>query len=164
MATLTLAPRPWPGLYGALAHGGDLDAVHVLAPATIAAAIVEQSKGQDLVIQQVETRFGLGFMLTNTFVPLGPNPRAFGHSGAGGSLGFADLDAGIGFGYVMNQMQNNLSGDPRVAGLIEAVTRRSERRRSLPFGAAVGAWHSPSGPGDRGRHGWSRGSGLPWWL
>ena len=60
-------------------------------------------------------------MLTADFMPLGPNPRAFGHPGAGGSLGYADLDAGIGFGYTMNQMQANLSGDPRVGGLIEAV-------------------------------------------
>jgi CubicO group peptidase (beta-lactamase class C family) len=49
------------------------------------------------------------------------SPRSFGHPGAGGSLGFADPDTGVGFGYVMNQMQSNLAGDPRVLNLIEAV-------------------------------------------
>ena len=107
-------------IYGALAQGGEINGVHVLKPETIDAAILEQSQGQDLVIQ-LPTRFGLGFMLTADFMPLGPNPRTFGHPGAGGSLGYADLDAGIGFGYVMNQMQSNLSGDPRVQGLIGAV-------------------------------------------
>ena len=107
-------------VYGGAANGGAIDGIHVLSPDTIANAIIEQSNGPDACLQ-IETRFGLGWMLTADFMPLGPNPRAFGHPGAGGSLGYADLDAGIGFGYTMNQMQANLSGDPRVGGLIEAV-------------------------------------------
>ena len=107
-------------VYGGAANGGAIDGIHVLDPATIENAIVEQSYGPDACLQ-LETRFGLGWMLTADFMPLGPNPRAFGHPGAGGSLGYADLDAGIGFGYTMNQMQNNLSGDPRVNGLIDAL-------------------------------------------
>ena len=107
-------------VYGGAANGGAIDGIHVLNPDTIANAIIEQSNGPDACLQ-IETRFGLGWMLTADFMPLGPNPRAFGHPGAGGSLGYADLDAGIGFGYTMNQMQANLSGDPRVGGLIEAV-------------------------------------------
>ena len=107
-------------VYGGAANGGAIDGIHVLDPATIENAIVEQSHGPDACLQ-LATRFGLGWMLTADFMPLGPNPRAFGHPGAGGSLGYADLDAGIGFGYTMNQMQNNLSGDPRVNGLIDAL-------------------------------------------
>ena len=107
-------------VYGGAANGGAIDGIHVLDPATIENAIVEQSYGPDACLQ-LATRFGLGWMLTADFMPLGPNPRAFGHPGAGGSLGYADLDAGIGFGYTMNQMQNNLSGDPRVNGLIDAL-------------------------------------------
>ena len=107
-------------VYGGAANGGAIDGIHVLDPATIENAIVEQSYGPDACLQ-LETRFGLGWMLTADFMPLGPNPRAFGHPGAGGSLGYADLDAGVGFGYTMNQMQNNLSGDPRVNGLIDAL-------------------------------------------
>ena len=107
-------------VYGAAANGGEVDGIHVINPDTLDNALVEQSQGADAVLQ-IETRFGLGWMLTSDFMPLGPNPRSFGHPGAGGSLGYADPDANIGFGYTMNQMQQNLSGDPRVNGLIDAL-------------------------------------------
>jgi len=89
-------------LYSAVAGDGTLDGVRVLAPETIARASAEQVCGDDLVLRR-PTRFGLGFQLTMAERPLGPNPRAFGHFGAGGSLGFADPDTRVAFGYAMNQ-------------------------------------------------------------
>jgi CubicO group peptidase (beta-lactamase class C family) len=89
-------------LYSALAGDGALDGVHVLAPELIAEACAPHVHGDDIVLQR-PTRFGLGFQLTMAERPLGPNPRAFGHFGAGGSLGFADPDAHVAFGYAMNQ-------------------------------------------------------------
>ena len=86
----------------ALATDGRLGGVRVLSPETIARATAEQIHGEDLVLQR-PTRFGLGFQLTMAERPLGPSPRAFGHFGAGGSLGFADPDARVAFGYAMNQ-------------------------------------------------------------
>jgi CubicO group peptidase (beta-lactamase class C family) len=61
-------------------------------------------------------------MLDSDFNPLLAR-GSFGHPGAGGSLGFADPESGVGFGYVMNQMQTNLAADPRPAALIAAVRR-----------------------------------------
>ena len=75
---------------------------HILAPRTIAAASAEQVYGLDRVLGR-RTRFGSGFQLAMRERPLGPNPQTFGHFGGGGSLGFADSAAGIGFGYTMNQ-------------------------------------------------------------
>jgi len=89
-------------LYSALAGDGSLDGVHVLAPETVARAITEQVNGPDIVLER-PTRYGLGFQLTMPERRLGPNPRAFGHFGAGGSLGFADPDARVAIGYAMNQ-------------------------------------------------------------
>jgi len=65
----------------------------------------------------------LGFGLTHELRPLGPNERAFGHSGQGGSTGFADLDAQLGFGYVMNQYLTGTPEHPdlRWAKLVKAV-------------------------------------------
>jgi CubicO group peptidase (beta-lactamase class C family) len=68
------------------------------------------------------TRIGLGFMLTMPEMPLGPNERVFGHPGMGGSLGFADPDAKVGFGYVMNRMLLPPEMfDPRWPPLIDAI-------------------------------------------
>ncbi|HEU5196697.1 MAG TPA: serine hydrolase domain-containing protein [Methylomirabilota bacterium] len=89
-------------LYSGLAGAGTLDGVHILDPALIAQACAAQVDGDDVVLQR-PTRFGLGFQLTMPERKLGPNPRAFGHFGAGGSLGFADPDARVAFGYAMNQ-------------------------------------------------------------
>ncbi len=87
----------------------------------LAEATREHSSGQDRILER-PSRFGLGYQLTQPERPLGPNPRAFGHFGAGGSLGFCDPDAGVAFGYVMNHMgprwQNPCNG-----ALIEAIYR-----------------------------------------
>jgi len=108
-------------IYGALARGGEIDGIRILSARQIGRCYVEQSKGMDAVLG-FPTRFSLGFMLSQPGAELGPNPRSFGHPGAGGSLGFADPDRKIGFGYVMNQMGSNATLlDPRTTALINAV-------------------------------------------
>jgi CubicO group peptidase (beta-lactamase class C family) len=108
-------------VYGALACGAALDGVQVLSPEQIARATTEQAKGPDAVLTPLHSRFGLGFMLTQPMIPFGPNPRSFGHPGAGGSIAFADPDAQLGFAYTMNQMQTGLGGDARGFALIGAL-------------------------------------------
>jgi CubicO group peptidase (beta-lactamase class C family) len=107
-------------LYGALARGGEIDNVRVMAPAEIEQCYREESYGTDQVLMMT-TRFGNGFMLTQPDEPWGPNPRSFGHPGAGGSLGFADPDAKVGFGYVMNKMGAGILIHERARVLFEAV-------------------------------------------
>lgn len=97
-------------IYGALARGGAIDGARVLEARSIEAAIAEQAFAPDVVLGGLPMRFGLGFMLRQDFVPLSPGPRAFGHPGAGGSLGMADPDAKVGFGYTMNRMHPRLLG------------------------------------------------------
>ncbi|MCY4014529.1 MAG: serine hydrolase [Gammaproteobacteria bacterium] len=99
--------------------GDGVDGLRLLNDETIARATTEQSNGRDGVLQ-VQTRFGLGFELNLPNNHLGQE-GAFGHSGAGGSLAFADPNAEIAFAYVMNQMQLVASDDPRTLSLIAAV-------------------------------------------
>lgn len=107
-------------LYGVLAGGGAAGGVRLLEPGTLARARTERSRGVDAILG-VPTRFGLGFMLTEPEASFGPNESAFGHPGLGGSLGFADPEARIGFGYVTNMLGVHLHVDPRAQRLIEAV-------------------------------------------
>ena len=107
-------------LFGVLACGGAAGGVRVLEPETLARARTERSRGVDAILG-VPTRFGLGFMLTEPEASFGPNESAFGHPGLGGSLGFGDPEARIGFGYVTNMLGVHLHIDPRAQRLIEAV-------------------------------------------
>jgi CubicO group peptidase (beta-lactamase class C family) len=107
-------------LYGALARCGEVDGLRVMNSSELPRCYTEQSKGTDAVLG-FTTRFSLGFMMSLPGSPLGPNARSFGHPGAGGSLGFADPDTKIGFGYAMNQMGSGMLLDPRAAALIDAV-------------------------------------------
>jgi len=83
------------------------------------AATAEAAVGEDLVLGR-PSRFGLGFQLTQTERQLGPNADSFGHFGAGGSLGFADPQAGVAFAYTMNRGGPQWQ-DPRNRALIDAV-------------------------------------------
>jgi CubicO group peptidase (beta-lactamase class C family) len=90
-----------------------------LTPAQVEVASEVQASGSDRVLV-LDTTFALGYMRSSSFSPYG-GPRAFGHSGMGGSMAFADPENGIAFGYVMNRMKENLVDDPRTRGLISAV-------------------------------------------
>lgn len=98
---------------------GEVDGVRLLSDETIATAIEPRTEGADAVLM-FAIPFGLGFMRNSDFSPFAGD-RSFGHYGAGGSVGFADPDRRLAFGYVMNQMHFGLAGDPRTAALIAAV-------------------------------------------
>jgi CubicO group peptidase (beta-lactamase class C family) len=106
-------------VYAALADGGEIDGVRVLSSERLLEASTEHSCGNDLILERT-TRFGLGFQLTHPERLLGPNPRSFGHFGAGGSLGFCDPDSGIAFGYITCDMGPRWQ-NPRNQALIDAV-------------------------------------------
>jgi CubicO group peptidase (beta-lactamase class C family) len=91
----------------------------LLTPEQVKAAATTQTRGADRVLM-FETTFGLGFMTSSEFSPYG-GPASFGHAGAGGSVGFADPENGLGYGYVMNRTMTNMSGDPRSRGLVAAA-------------------------------------------
>ncbi|MFF4424228.1 serine hydrolase domain-containing protein [Streptomyces sp. NPDC001549] len=104
--------------YGA-AIGVVEDGARIFTPATTALAAREHSAGPDRVLV-VNTRFGAGYMLHGPASPL-LSPASFGHPGRGGSLAFADPEAGIGFGYVTNALAKSVTADPRAQALVRAL-------------------------------------------
>ena len=107
-------------IYGALACRGEVDGIRLLEPESITRARTEQVSGPDSTLANMPMRYGLGYMLRSDFMPLSPNPSAFGHPGAGGSIGMCDPDAGVGFGFVMNKMSQGLVGGATGFAVVEA--------------------------------------------
>jgi CubicO group peptidase (beta-lactamase class C family) len=103
--------RSLAGMYNGVIGG-------LLTPAQIDLARTLQTEGEDRCLF-FKTTFGLGFFISSEFAPYG-SPGSFGHAGAGGSVGFGDPENQLAFGYVMNKMAQNLSGDPRTRGLVQA--------------------------------------------
>lgn len=105
-------------LYTALAHGGSYNNISILPSHVLSEAVTEVSNGDDVVLGRV-SRFAHGFQIPLPERGFGPHPEAFGHYGAGGSVGFCDPVAKVGFGYVMNQMGPRWQ-NPRNKALMDA--------------------------------------------
>ncbi|MFC9389757.1 serine hydrolase domain-containing protein [Streptomyces venezuelae] len=111
-------------LYGIYAGRGLSDGRRILSEAAVERAREGQGAGRDLVLGAGfahATECGLGLWLSGPNASYGPNPRAFGHDGFGGSCGLADPEAGVSLGYVMNRMGPRIADDPRKTALVEAV-------------------------------------------
>jgi CubicO group peptidase (beta-lactamase class C family) len=107
--------------YSALAEGGADIGITARTFSSLTAP-PETARPMDEVLG-VPSYFSLGFVRPGPDLVLGPGPRAFGAPGAGGSLGFADPDARLGYAYVMNKLDFYLENDPREKALRDAVYR-----------------------------------------
>ncbi|HEV2717899.1 MAG TPA: serine hydrolase domain-containing protein [Terriglobales bacterium] len=86
----------------------------------LAAPAIPPARGFYDECMKADVQFSLGFMKPSRTWPFG-SPSSFGSPGAGGSLGFADPAAGVGYGYVTSQMGTQLTGDPRDVALRDAL-------------------------------------------
>jgi CubicO group peptidase (beta-lactamase class C family) len=108
--------------YGSVAAGGtDLP----ISPATLDALLrpaQPPSGGLRDVVLRLDSSFSLGYVKPFPSFRFGTSAgKAFGTPGGGGSFGFADPDAGIGFAYAMNRAGFRLWDDPREVALRDAL-------------------------------------------
>ena len=97
----------------------DVDGFRILNDAQLKRATTQATTGPNTVLLGMDIQFGMGFMVRSELIPIA-GPRSFGHFGAGGSMGWADPDSGLAFGYVMNRMDMGLAGDARSSNLVNA--------------------------------------------
>lgn len=105
--------RALAGFYTGLLQG------RLLNTALLAELTREHACGEDRTLL-TQTRFGLGCMLDQPEVAnatYGLGPQAFGHPGAGGSIGFADPQRGVAFAFVTNSLGPYVLMDPRAQRL-----------------------------------------------
>jgi CubicO group peptidase (beta-lactamase class C family) len=104
-------------VYGSLATGGTALA---LTATTVNELEASATSSLDEILR-VETAFTMGFMKPFPILPFGSSSRSYGHTGLGGSFGFADPEIGLGYAYAMNRGGYSLPTDPREASLRHAV-------------------------------------------
>ena len=106
-------------LYGALVLG-EQEGVHLMKRDTLEKMITEQHNTRERYLGR-HYHQGSGVVLSSKpNAWMGPNPRAFGHQGAGGAIGFGDPDAKMGFSYAMNKPHADFTVPTR-ARVIEAI-------------------------------------------
>jgi CubicO group peptidase (beta-lactamase class C family) len=118
------------GMYAPLANGGSLNGVKLVNRESLARMGAVSSASSLDVTLLVPTRFALGYVkaVDNRRVPgctkddnLILSEEAFGHSGSGGSIGFADPAVNMSFGYTMNRMGQGVGLNERGQSLVDAV-------------------------------------------
>ncbi|MGJ8535633.1 MAG: serine hydrolase domain-containing protein [Parasphingopyxis sp.] len=130
-------------MYTPLANGGSHKGVTLVSADQL--AIMERcsvATGIDATLLS-RTRFASGFMksMDNRAYPGGEQmsaiigERAFGHVGAGGSIGFADPECNLAFSYTMNQMGPGIMLNERGQSLIDRTYEALGYRSS-----ASGSW------------------------
>jgi CubicO group peptidase (beta-lactamase class C family) len=124
------------GMYAPLAQGGG----GLVDAARLAAMGAVQSASPIDATLLVRARFGQGFLLSSDNRQGPPGARdsmilgrgAFGHPGAGGSLGFADPEARLAFGYTMNKQGRGVLLNERGQALVDAVYQSLGYRTNEP--------------------------------
>jgi CubicO group peptidase (beta-lactamase class C family) len=107
--------------YSVFATGGREMGLRPETLELLAAPAVPPTRGfYDECMKGHGIQFSLGFMKSSPALPFG-SASSFGSPGAGGALGFADPETGVGYAYVTNRMGTRLAGDPRDVALRDAL-------------------------------------------
>lgn len=113
-------------MYAALSMDGSIQGIRLVSPERIAAMHRLEVEGMDRVIGTV-SRKGIGFFLggavNDIYGQMGPHTTAFGHGGAGGSIGFADPEARLAIAVTLNKMEFAAPGQGRAQEICDLIRK-----------------------------------------
>src|SRR6185312_16315660 len=110
-------------LFAFASMDGELDGIRVLSPRTIE-LMTEVQWHEKCAVWGTPMRTALGILVNDPeFFYIGPNPKAFGTAGAGGSFAMADRDNRLAAAYSLNRYWPALALGDRARSLIDAVYR-----------------------------------------
>jgi CubicO group peptidase (beta-lactamase class C family) len=114
--------------YAMLAGGGQLDGARLLSPERIALAATPHTRAADAA--EIGMSFGLGYRLGSPIYPeggiltaLSERPSVFGHTGAGGTIGFADPERRFAFALTKNLLHPATPGQTSTTVTIVRTVR-----------------------------------------
>lgn len=107
-------------LYGCLAQGGEIDGIRLLSSQALTLGREEMSRRNEALVGEPQA-FAFGFQLQTERHVYGPPEKAFGHSGAGGSIHCAWPEEQVGVSYAMNTLRDDEPVDLRSSQLLDAL-------------------------------------------
>lgn len=123
--------------YGVFAAGGRECGLRQQTLELLAAPAIPPTRGfYDECLKGDGVQFSLGFMKSSAAWPFG-GVSSYGSPGSGGSLGFADPAAAVGYAYVTSQMGTALTGDPRDIALRDALYSALQNQRADRSGGSL---------------------------
>lgn len=126
------AARSVSKFFAVLANRGEWEGKMYLPRGVYEQMTTRLTSGFDMTLQ-ITTAFSAGLMMDALDASgkklhyfFGTSPSAFGHPGAGGSMGFADPENGLAFAYLVNQMEYAVFPSQKTACLVNALYPRDQ--------------------------------------
>ncbi len=110
-------------MYAAIANGGRVDGTQFLSPGLVAGLTGEPTFAPDRNLF-LPMSFNLGYHS----VPIPGVMPGFGHAGLAGSVGWADPESGMSFGFVHNRLLTRMVLDQAAFAGLQALIRRDAAR------------------------------------
>ena len=111
-------------MYGALANGGEIEGIRIISKERIPLMSTIQVETPDRVLM-MPMRKSIGYFNGGNIMGMktanGPRTTTFGHAGAGGSIAFADPEAGLSIAVTINRMFSGLQGEGPAFEICELI-------------------------------------------